>query len=123
METLREIEIDEQNRRDRAQRYERLTGEVYRHERMITQLEAMTVDLSALKKIHELAADVPEGFTTKGSRFIPGGFIVRTILLDVAGNALADAQAKQNQVRAALSKERTALAKARAAVKAMEETE
>jgi hypothetical protein len=120
MKKLSEIDAVEEAKREKAWRFERLSGEVYRHERMITQLEAVTVDLSSLRKIHELAGDIPKEFTTKGSTFIAGGFIARDILMSVAGGVLADAARKQDAVKTSLVKERALLAKAKAALKAVE---
>jgi hypothetical protein len=117
MKTLTEITHAEAERRDKAWRFEKLSNEAARLRRSIAQLEnQQPANADALERIFELAGQLPRDLTTKGMRFIAGGFIVQEILQAVAGDALGDVRRKQQAVAAALAKAKADLVKVEAAL-------
>lgn len=120
MQTLTEIEAPERERRAKAMRYERLTNEVASLRSTVKELEAKTTDTRALEQIHTLCGTVPKDLVTFGTSSlawsIPGGICVRDVLMQVAGNAIADAQRRDAKRRAALKTATQQLASAEAAL-------
>jgi hypothetical protein len=63
-----------------------------------------------------MAADVPSTLSTRGSRFVAGGFIVRDLLLAIASDALNDVQARNQKNENALAEAKRKLAEVEAAL-------
>jgi hypothetical protein len=112
MLTLSELEQVEQNKLERAARYERAKNDVYRLTRMIEQLGAKAPSVAVLQQIAALVPQVPEELRTHGSRFVAGGFVLRTMLEDMIGGCLLDAQAKATKVEKAIATTKKDLAAA-----------
>lgn len=117
MKTLTEMENERAAREDKAWRFERLTNAVGDLRRSIAAIEAQHINTEALERIYELCGDVPPGLTTKGNRFIAGGFLVRELLTNIAADALAVVQRKRQAVEAALATDRAKLAQVEVALK------
>lgn len=119
MKTLAEIDKAEEAKRERARLYEVALDTQYRAKKMVERLETLDAQaaVKALTSVQELLVDVPADLTTRGTRFIAGGFLVRELLTSIVGNALADVSAKSEAAKKALAKARKDLAAADAAVK------
>lgn len=119
---LKDLEAQEQAKRDRAQRYESITRDIYRLERMVTMLEEKraqaTPGLDQLAQIVTLAEQLPaNAITSKGTVFTAGGFCVRTLLLDLAGGAQKSVSIQVEKTDKALASTKKELAKARERMK------
>lgn len=122
MQTLADIEQAEQATRERAWRYGQLTSE---RDRLTKTIERLTVSdgqtPSALAQIQKLAAQVDPSLTTRGAGFIPGGYLVRDLLVQVATDALASTTLKSDKRMTALADARRALESVEAALEAFKE--
>ena len=99
MQTLSEINREEQARRQRALRYEQLTNKATGLRTVIQRLEAAAgsaaVSLDALREINDLIPSLPKDVTTRQVGMIPGGFDVRQLLGALAADALQTLERKE----------------------------
>ena len=114
METLEQITQPQRDRIARVQRYDALIGRQKQLEITISRLEALNVNLDALRQIHTLSGDVPRDLLTSGSSTlgfsVARGNNVRDVLMSVSGGAIALAERKAYERNAELLKAREALA-------------
>lgn len=96
-ETLTEIDAATIARRQKALLYEQLTNERQTLGVTIARLTLNRFAVTALRRIQELTAEVPETLVTRSQRFVPGGFNVREVLQTIASDALADAQLRADK--------------------------
>lgn len=116
MELLSQIEQRESARRERAWQLERLKDQEHRLRQDIARLEAQASNAAALEDVIADAGDVPDGLTTRGTRFLPGGHNVRDVLLLIATNALEDLRKLQAKRLTRLEAARCKLAETEAAL-------
>ena len=124
MKTLTELENEEYATRERASRYEKATDDVYRRRKNITRFEGQIAPLQAalqtLQQMAALAPNVPTDLVFKGTRFLPGGSLLRDMIDSMLRGAIADATVKLKATETALATERQSLAKAQATLDAIE---
>lgn len=92
-----------------AARYERLKNDVVSLRAQVAGLEARPDSGKAFKRLLQLSGDVPEGFTTRGTFGSPGGYDVASLLTKILGDAVAEAERREEKRAAALAKARADL--------------
>jgi hypothetical protein len=115
-ETLSEIDAEQRARRERAQRFESLQNARITLRATIARLETETINVDALAQIVALCDLVPRNLTTRGQRFVSGGFEVRDMLRNIADDALTVARRKDDERNAELRLAQSKLAETEAAL-------
>ena len=113
MQTVTEMEAERRARIELAQRYDALVGQQARLRSTIPQLEAARLNLDPLRKILELAAEVPASVLTRSVSTlgwsVPSLMPVRTVIAMVGSAALSVAERKDAEREAELTKARATL--------------
>lgn len=116
MELLSQIEARAQAARERAWQREKLLNEATTLERSLTTLRAMPLDVQPLAAMRDALAQIPSGLLTRGGRFLPGGFDVKTLVGDILDGAIADLTIKAAKRDEAVKTAETRLAAIRKAL-------
>lgn len=91
MKTLTELDAAEEAKRERARLYEVALDQQYRAKRNIEKLETLDAQaaVKSLTAMQTQLEGVPADLTTRGSRFIAGGFLVRELLTSIVGTVIS----------------------------------
>jgi hypothetical protein len=131
-ELLSTITREENERIDRARRYERLTIKRRDLLRAIARLEGTPREpIDAFEQILKLSAGIPEKFVTRGRRLgregrgsdhvpLPGDLISRFIIEQIARDGIEDAQLRQADLDDTLARARRMLVATEEALKEFE---
>lgn len=121
---LSEIEKSEAARIERAWRFEQLVNERDRLRNEVKRLDTAAVDLTALRRIHELCGEVPQTILTRGTTTlawsVPGDMVVRDVVMAIVGGALVGAEQRAQRHAEALATAREKLAETERALAAVE---
>jgi hypothetical protein len=103
LKTFTELKELDAAARNRAVEYERLLSLQSQLRTTITKLKGQAINVSALQHMQTYVKDVPPELITRGSRLVPGGFLVRDTLTSVIADALDTATRRAREVASELS--------------------